>query len=49
VLRHTWGSLKAMKGGNLYDIANVMADKITTIEAYYLHLTPDYQRRIVNL
>jgi integrase len=49
VLRHTWGSLKAMKGASLYDIAKVMGDKIETIEKYYLHLTPDHLRSVVNL
>jgi integrase len=49
VLRHTWGSLKAMKGAALYDIAKVMGDKIETIEKYYLHLTPDHLRSVVNL
>jgi integrase len=49
VLRHTWGSLKAMKGASLYDIAKVMGDKIETIEKYYLHLTPDHLRSVINL
>jgi integrase len=48
VLRHTWGSLKAMKGAPLFDIAQVMGDTIATIEATYLHLTPDHLRRVVN-
>lgn len=48
VLRHTWGSLKAMKGVPLYDIAQVMGDTMATIEANYLHLSPDHLRRAVN-
>jgi integrase len=49
VLRHTWGSLKAMKGAPLYDIASVMGDTIATINKYYLHLTPDHLRSVINL
>jgi len=48
VLRHSWGSLKAMKGVSLYDIAKVMGDTLATIEKYYLHLTPDHLKRAVN-
>jgi len=48
VLRHTWGSLKAMRGVPLYDIAQVMGDTMATIEANYLHLSPDHLRRAVN-
>ena len=48
VLRHTWGSLAAMAGVPLYDIAQVMGDTIATIERTYLHLTPGHLHRAVN-
>lgn len=48
VLRHTWGSLAAMAGVPLYDIAQVMGDAITTIERTYLHLTPGHLHRAIN-
>jgi integrase len=48
VLRHTWGSLKAMKGIPLSDIAKGMGDTVATIEATYLHVTPDHMRAVFN-
>ena len=48
VLRHTYGSLAAMAGVPLWDVSKVMGDTITTIEAHYLHLTPDHLRAAVN-
>lgn len=48
VLRHTWGSLAAMAGVPLYDIAQVMGDTIATVERTYLHLTPGHLHRAVN-
>lgn len=49
VLRHTWGSLKVMRGASLYDVSKVMGDTIKTLEAYYLHLSPNYLRQVINL
>ena len=46
VLRHTWGSLRAMEGYPLYDIAQAMGDTVATIEAMYLHLSPDHLRAV---
>jgi integrase len=46
VLRHTWGSLRAMEGHSLYDIAQAMGDTVATIEAIYLHLSPDHLRAV---
>lgn len=45
VLRHTWGSLRAMEGLPLYDIAKGMGDTVATVERNYLHLTPDHLRK----
>lgn len=46
VMRHTWGSLRAMEGSPLYDIAQGMGDTMATVEANYLHLTPDHLKRV---
>jgi integrase len=46
VMRHTWGSLRAMEGIPLYDIARGMGDTVGTVERNYLHLTPDHLRRV---
>ena len=46
VLRHSWGSLRAMEGHSLYDIAQAMGDTVATIEATYLHLSPDHLRAV---
>jgi integrase len=48
VLRHTWGSLAAINGVPLWHIAQVMGDTIATIEANYLHLTPEHLRGAVD-
>jgi integrase len=48
VMRHTWGSLKAMRGAPLTDIARFMGDTVHTVDANYLHLTPDHLRKVAN-
>jgi integrase len=48
VLRHTWASLAAMAGKPMQDIAAVMGDTIKTIEAHYLHLSPDHLRDVID-
>ena len=48
VMRHTWGSLRAMRGRSLYEIAKFMGDTLQTVENNYLHLTPDHLRDIAN-
>lgn len=45
VMRHTWGSLRAMEGIPLWDIAQGMGDTMATVEANYLHLTPGHLKR----
>jgi len=49
VLRHSWGSLKVMRGASLYDISQVMGDTVATLEKHYLHVSPDHLRRVINL
>ena len=49
VLRHSWGSLKVMRGASLYDISQVMGDSVATLEKHYLHVSPDHLRRVINL
>lgn len=49
VLRHTWGSLKIMRGASLYDISQVMGDTVATLEKHYLHVSPDHLRKVINL
>ena len=48
VMRHTWGSLRAIKGRSLYEIGKFMGDSRQTVEDNYLHLTPDHLRDIAN-
>jgi hypothetical protein len=35
-----------MEGHSLYDIAQAMGDTVATIEATYLHLSPDHLRAV---
>ena len=46
VLRHSWGSLRAMEGHSPYDIAKGMGDVFATVESTYLHLSPDHLRTV---
>ena len=47
VLRHTWGTLMAQSGKNLWAIAGVMGDTMRTVEDNYLHHQPDHLRDTV--
>lgn len=43
-LRHTFASWLAMKGVDLYTIAQLMGDTLATIEKTYAKLSPDFKR-----
>lgn len=47
-LRHTWATLAARRGVDLYEIAGVLGDSVTTVERNYLHHCPDHLRKAVN-
>lgn len=47
-LRHTWATLAARAGVDLYEIAGVLGDTLATVERNYLHHAPDHLRRAVN-
>jgi integrase len=48
VLRHTWATLAARKGLEMYEIAGVLGDTIATVTKTYLHHCPEHLRRAVN-
>jgi integrase len=47
-LRHTWACWAAQAGVSLYEIAGVLGDTLTTVQANYLHHCPDHLRDAVN-
>ncbi|WP_068432523.1 site-specific integrase [Magnetospirillum sp. XM-1] len=47
VLRHTWGTLAARAGKDMFEIAGVMGDNVTTVQANYLHHHSDHLRSAV--
>ena len=47
VLRHTWGTLAARRGVDLWKIAGVMGDTLATVEKNYLHHCPEHLRDAV--
>lgn len=47
-LRHTWACWAAQAGVSLYEIAGVLGDTLTTVQANYLHHCPDHLRSAVN-
>lgn len=47
-LRHTWATLAARAGVDLYEIAGVLGDTLATVEKNYLHHCPDHLRKAVN-
>jgi len=47
-LRHTWACWAAQAGVSLYEIAGVLGDTLTTVQANYLHHCPDHLRGAVN-
>lgn len=47
-LRHTWATLAARAGVDLYAIAGVLGDTLSTVEKNYLHHAPDHLRGAIN-
>ena len=47
-MRHTWATLAARAGVDLYQIAGVLGDTLATVERNYLHHCPDHLRAAVN-
>ncbi len=47
-MRHTWCSLRAMRGMRLEDIATFVGDNYDTIKKHYIHLTPGHMHDIAN-
>jgi len=47
-LRHTWATLAARAGVNMYQIAGVLGDTVATVERTYLKHSPDHLRQAVN-
>jgi integrase len=47
-LRHTWATLAARAGVDLYQIAGVLGDTFATVERNYLHHAPEHLRVAVN-
>lgn len=47
-LRHTWATLAARAGKDLYDIAGVLGDTLQTVINNYLHHCPEHLRNAVN-
>lgn len=47
-LRHTWATLAARAGVDLYEIAGVLGDTLQTVQQNYLHHCPDHLRGAVN-
>lgn len=48
VCRHTWATLAARAGVDLYQIAGVLGDTLATVTANYLHHAPDHLVGAVN-
>jgi integrase len=48
VCRHTWATLAARRGEDLYAIAGVLGDTLATVTANYLHHCPDHLRGAIN-
>lgn len=46
-LRHTWATLAARRGVDLYKIAGVLGDTLATVQKNYLHHCPDHLRDAV--
>ena len=47
-LRHTWATLAARAGVDLYEIAGVLGDTLATVERNYLHHCPNHLRGAIN-
>lgn len=48
-LRHTWATLAARAGVDLYKIAGVLGDSLATVQNNYLHHCPGHLRDAVNM
>jgi integrase len=48
-LRHTWATLAARAGADMYEIAGVLGDTLESVTKNYLHHCPEHLRRTVNL
>lgn len=46
-LRRTWATLAARRGVDLWDVAGVLGDDLTTVTKHYAHHRPDHLRRAV--
>jgi integrase len=47
-MRHTWATLAARAGVDLFRVAGVLGDTIATVERNYAHHCPDHLRSAVN-
>lgn len=47
-LRHTWATLAARRGVDIFEIAGVLGDSVSTVERNYLHHCPEHLRHAVN-
>jgi integrase len=47
-MRHTWATLAARAGVDLYQIAGVLGDTLATVERNYLHHAPEHLRAAIN-
>lgn len=47
-MRHTWATLAARAGVDLYEIAGVLGDTLATVERNYLHHAPEHLRSAIN-
>lgn len=47
-MRHTWATLAARAGVDLYQIAGVLGDTLATVEKNYLHHAPEHLRSAIN-
>lgn len=47
-LRHTFATLAARRGVDLWQIAGILGDNLATVQKNYLHHCPDHLRKAVN-
>lgn len=48
VLRHTWATLAARRGVDMWQIAGVLGDSVDTVTGHYLHHAPGHLMAAVN-
>lgn len=46
-LRHTFASHLIMRGVDLYTVAQLLGDRLETVEEVYSHLSPDHKRQAI--